>query len=110
MNSLRSQKPNPLRLHIPNLPHLARPLLLRARLPRHRAASRAAETHFPHHVFDPIAKRSLPGQRVCQICQPVWSIECVCVCVAVARDAVVRRRGGVVLACELGGAEYGGRE
>lgn len=106
--SIRPPESDPLRLHTSTLSHLARPLLLRARLPRHGPAPRAAKTHLANHVPDQIAKRSLPSQRVCQVYEPVWDIERACVCVAVTRDAVLRRWGGVVLACELGGAEYGG--
>lgn len=115
--SIRSPKPNPLRLHPPTLPHLAPPLLLRPRLPHHGAAPRASET--PHHRYflfsddhvpDPVAERSLPGQRVCEIREPVRDPERGCVCGAITRYAVLRGRGGVVLACKLGGAEHGGRE
>ena len=105
-HSIRSQEPDPLRLHTPNLPHLAGPFLLRARLPRHRPAPRASKTYVPNHVPDPIAKRSLPSERICEVYVAVWDSECGGLCVAVACDAALRDWGGDVLACQLGGAKY----
>ena len=111
-NSIRRPKPDPLRLHPPALPPLARALLRRPRLPRHGPAPGAVETtrRPDHHVPDPVTERPLPGQRVCQVCEPVRRPERGRVCGAVARDTVVRARGRLVLARELGGAECGGRE
>ena len=101
-HSIRLPNPNPLRNAPPTLPHLAHSLLRSPRLPNDSPAPSKTKTPLAAAVSDPLPKRPISSERVCEVRESIWDSLVRAAGWAVLRDSDVCCGGGVVLAGELG--------